>query len=33
MEPYEFGVKTVDPQLAKLWADEIKQMGCEKLAS
>ncbi len=33
MEAYEFSIKTVDPQLAKLWADEIIQLGCNKLVS
>lgn len=31
MEAYEFGIKTVDKELALLWTDEIKNYGCKKI--
>lgn len=31
MEAYEFGVKTVDKELALLWVDEIRNYGCKKV--
>lgn len=31
-EAYEFGIKTVDPELAKIWMQDIEQLGCKKIA-